>query len=1379
MSAANEPDVVPSQSLGTLPTHLDRYLAPFEAAWKRAERPVLEAFLPPAGADRQVVLAELICIDLQYRLQAGESARAEDYLTRYPELGIDPERVSNLIVSEYRLRRGREPELTPAEYERRFPHLASQLERLLTPAPTAASVPATDWGIGPQADSVIVSALRGGAALQLADYDVLGEVGRGGMGVVYRVRERQRGRIMALKTLQGMNPAALLRFKQEFRALAGVTHPNLVSLYELMCDRGQWLFTMEFVAGVDFLDYVRAGVAPSGQLVRARAALRQLAQGVAALHAAGRLHRDIKPRNVLVTPEGRVVLLDFGLAAELDQAGLHQSTEQHLLGTIAYMSPEQAAAQPVSPATDWYSVGVMLYEVLTGRLPLQGGALQLLQDKQTVDPPAPHELVPDVPEDLDRLCMELLRRHPAARPTGAEILRRLDWATPGDNAGWPRVVEPVPPPRSRPLFVGREGHLATLAEAFAAVRRGETVGVSVYGPSGAGKSALLQHFLDGLGEHAEAVVLAGRCYEQESVPYKALDSLIDALSRYLGHLPMADAQALLPRDVLHLARVFPVLQRVQAVAKAPSRPVESADPHEARRRAAVALRELLARLGDRQPLVLFIDDLQWGDLDSAALLADLLRPPDPPVLLLLGAYRSEDVPVSPFLRAYLEPQTGAAALVVRHDLVVDALTPGEAQDLAMTLIGRSDPDTRTQAEAIARESGGNPFFVYELVQHVRGQAGREGVVLSQVALDEVLWSRIVQLPEEARHLLEVVAAAGRPVRDADACRAAGVVEERAALATLQSGRLIRTRRREIDTYHDRVRETMLAHLDPAALSDCHRCLAETLESGGATDPEVLAVHFQGAGQAERAGRYFAAAAAQAAQALAFEHAARLYRQALQLSSTDAQEERELRVRLADALANAGRGADAAREYLAAAASASIKEGLEFRRRAGLQYLVSGHVDDGIRALRPVLSAVGMRLATTPLRALLALLFRRTQLWLRGVGFRQRLPGQIPAADLERIDICWSVAVGLVIIDPIRSAPFSSRGLLLALKAGEPFRIARALAIEAALVASAGGWAQRRGVRLLKVAEDLARRLDEPYARGMVTMMTGCFEFLEGRWKTGLEHCDRAEKIFRDHCIGANWELDTAHTFSLWSLNFMGQVVELRGRWHQLVLEARTRGDLYALANLPYNMALVRLAAEDVGEARRELHEALSQWTQEGYHIQHHNALLAQVQIELYSGNATAAWEQVTKNWPAFSRALLARVQCVRIQMRQMRAYSALAAAVTASNPKPLLHAAKRDARRFRSEQLPWADGLDRYIRAALAVQSGDDGAARRLLDQAITAFESINMGLYAAATRRRLGQMIGGAEGQALMAEADAWMARQTIRNPARMAAVFAPGFPD
>src|SRR6185436_3555393 len=141
-----------------------------------------------------------------------------------------------------------------------------------------------------------------------------------------------------------------------------------------------------------------------------RLALRQLAEGLHALHETGKLHRDIKPSNVLVTKEGRVVILDFGLVAEAEGKKAHDSIT--LAGTPDYMSPEQGAQLPISRASDWYSVGVMLYQALTARLPFSGKYFEVMMNKQNFDPPQPADLIPNTPPDLNELCVRLLRRKP-------------------------------------------------------------------------------------------------------------------------------------------------------------------------------------------------------------------------------------------------------------------------------------------------------------------------------------------------------------------------------------------------------------------------------------------------------------------------------------------------------------------------------------------------------------------------------------------------------------------------------------------------------------------------------------------------------------------------------------------------------------------------------------------------------------------------------------------------------------------------------------------------------------------------------------------------------------------------------------------------------
>jgi serine/threonine protein kinase/tetratricopeptide (TPR) repeat protein len=935
--------------------------------WRQGQQPDVLDFLARAAEPTPAEVAAALLVDQRERWRLGDRRLAEAYLELFPRLRGDFEYALELIYGEYllRLEVGEPADRAEQELARRFPPFAerlalqAQLHRALgavghTSQSGLSTGPGSATPPGLQAqDSTAWPSPPG--------YTITGHLGQGGMGVVYRAVDVARQRTVALKTLKCLDPAALYRLKQEFRALAEASHPNLVHFHELLSDGRQWFLSMELVEGANFLDHVRPAAASppaptadplaaaamdeaatthhvnGADLPRLRAALGQLATGVAALHEMGKLHRDVKPTNVLVRPGGQVVLLDFGLAGELDRSGQHLSGEGHFAGTVAYVSPEQAAGQALTPASDWYSVGVVLYQALTGRLPFGGrDALRILHDKQTADADPPRAVAAGVPDDLDQLCADLLRRSPQGRPSGPEVLRRLGAGQAGSAPAASAAAS------QRAPFVGRTQHLATLREAFETSKRGRAVTALVQGRSGAGKSHLVLHFLAGLTERGEAVVLAGKCYERESVPYKALDGLVDSLSQHLARLPSLEAQALLPRDVHLLARTFPVLQRVPAVAQAPGQRGEVADLREARRRTFAALHELLGRLSDRRPLVLFIDDLQWGDADSAAQLAELLRPDVAPALLFVGCSRSEDAAASACSKLILGEKQPAGE---RWDLVVEPLTPAEARELALALMGRDDPAGVARAEAVARESAGNPFFVQVLVQRLAAGLTSPGCLPDEagaLGLEQLLWERLQALPEDARQLLEVVAVSGQPLSRAEACQAAGLAgQDPKALAVLQANRLLRgtglAALEEVETYHDRVREAILLHLPSATRKGHHLRLAEALEhstsaqagvepDGGAAEhgrhPAArrvfdLAYHFDAAGESVRAFPHALAAAERARSQHALQMAEQQLRIALR-GASDGQSRCQVALGLGDVLMLLGEYGEAERQFQAAA-----------------------------------------------------------------------------------------------------------------------------------------------------------------------------------------------------------------------------------------------------------------------------------------------------------------------------------------------------------------------------------------------------------------------------------------------------------------------------
>jgi hypothetical protein len=426
----------------------------------------------------------------------------------------------------------------------------------------------------------------------------------------------------------------------------------------------------------------------------------------------------------------------------------------------------------------------------------------------------------------------------------------------------------------------------------------------------------------------------------------------------------------------------------------------------------------------------------------------------------------------------------------------------------------------------------------------------------------------------------------------------------------------------------------------------------------------------------------------------------------------------------------------------------------------------------------VLDTVGMKWPETRRRALWSLILRRAGIRLRGLWFRERHPTQISPQDLIRIDTCGSVAVGLSMVDPIRAADFQARCLLLSLRCGEPYQIVRALALEAGHAAVGGGPARHRVAQLLKKAHILAHRVSNPRARGEVALAAGIAACMQGRWKRAVRLCDRAEKVFREHGTGVAWEVDTARGWAAEALQHSGQIVELARRLPSLRAEARRRGNLYALSSLGCDKTLPELAADDPEAAEQNVRESMAPWPKTEFHVQHLDELYALVQIDLYRGRGDVAWRRIRERWPALARSLLLRVQMVRGLMYHTSARCALAAALSTDHPRPLLRAAGQAARRLEREKQPWMEPLAGLVRATIAASGGDTSRAVKLLTHAITRFDAVDMALYAAAARRRLGEILGGDEGAALCAAAHWWMAGQNVVDPARMAALCAPGFP-
>ena len=1201
------------------------------------------------------------------------------------------------------------------------------------------------------------------------------ELGAGGMGVVYLVRDRERGRDVALKTLGRLEAQALYRFKHEFRSLADLSHPNLVELGELIGADDQWFFTMEYVDGVDFVTHARpagrrravdvhaetrvgdplsiatlTAIDPPAELAaeaaeaaddeydepRLRAALVQLVSGLRALHDAGKVHRDVKPGNVLCGADGRVTVLDFGLVTDYRERDVEDG--RTICGTPDYMAPEQVALEPVGPPADWYAVGVMLYEVLTGQLPFSGPVASLLWQKVHAEaPPLPAA----APADLAGLCRALLARDPALRPTGLEILRRLQVDDEADADDGPHEL----------AFVGRAHELGQLGQLLARSRDRPTM-VVVSGESGLGKTALVQTFLARTLAAAPAtLVLHGRCFERESVPYKAFDGAVDALSRMLLQDPVPLPT---PAVLAALRRVFPVLRRVPGVAAVPDEDTQ-ASVTEQRWVAFRGLRQLLAQYAERTALILCLDDLHWADADSLVLLEELLAPTAEPLRALFLATSRTMVEVP-----------NAAATPVELPLV--ALTAEESERLAVTLAG-------DEAASIAREARGHPLFIRELCVRPRGAAAAHTV-------EEALHARVEAQGPEVRRLMEVVAIAGEPISQAIAAAAAGLElgAGTRCIAALRRAHLCRTLgvhpSDPVEPYHDRVRQAVLARMPPGTRADHCRRLAELLEQAGAGEsaPHLLVQLFATSGDLPRAAEYAEHAAAAAARALAFEHAAQLYRSALthgaaQPSGPEAARTRRLSLVLAETLGHAGRGADAAAVYLevAAAAADDPSVALRCRAEAACHQLGCGLVDEGLTTAARVLGELGQPWPATQGHAVARLLWHRLRLRLRGLHFRERTLADIPEAALVRLDTFDQIATNVGAIDPLIAGAFQVIALRLALAAGERGRIVRALAKEACFIALGGVPVRARAREIAARVRDLAVPGQQDHAAWVATA-SGFVAFLCGAFADAYPALAEAERRFMAGPVRHFAGLLSVRLFRLNAARQLGKFAEIHRSLAGYLRDAVHRGDRHAENSLVRAQNLAWLVEDNPDEARRRI--SASTWVAptRGLHQQHLYDLFARVDLALYTGEA-AQLVALLAEARRIAGSLLVRVQSNRCFLRHALARLALALAESSGDPRHLAAAATESAALAR-EGTRHATLLARLVRAAIHVRRRDPQRATAELHAVVASAGDLE--LYPTLARYRLAEL-GGAD----LSDAAAPLRREGVLDPARFVRVFAPGF--
>jgi len=1173
-----------------------------------------------------------------------------------------------------------------------------------------------------------------GEALRARRFELRSRLGAGGAGTVHAAWDHERGELVALKTLHQVSPSALLRLKTEFRAAADLRHPGLVPLYELFAEGTDCFFTMELVEGVPLSTWLLedtpppsdlsgtmtigsladAGEAGSRRVLRAcptdvdrlRAVVLELVGAVGALHDQGKIHRDLKPSNVLVRADGRVRVLDYGLLLDVGSA---QAGVFH--GTPAYAAPEQALEGGFGPEVDAYAIGVMIFEALTGTLPFVGSPLQILAQKSEREAPSVDTMVA-APPDLVALVRRLLARAPAERATLGEIAATLGGARPTPEKS-----------AERPL-VGRAAELAVLDLALAAAERGEDRRLLLRGPSGIGKSTLVRAFVARAAARGFCT-LVGRCHHRESVPFNALDGVIDGLAQVLVDTP-AD-----PKDLALAGGLFPVLAGDNAG--------PSEDPALQRSRAVDALGRVLAAVARARRVALVVDDVQWADADSRALLADLFARPIPHcTLVLAGRDGAEKAWPWAITEVPIPPLGGAAA---------------EA-------LARSCGAEGARARSIAEASGGHPMFVQELTLDRTGTAA---------SLDDAVRSRVASLPARTRRVVELLSVAAGPISERALLLAAEIpVEARAGLVTaLAADRVARfgEQRRgrafaTVEPFHDRVREAVSAGLDEAGRRSLHAALHRGLTAAGLDEVELTLAHLDGAGQTAEASRLAAEVARRADQAFAFDRAADLYREAMRLGNADP----SLPGLHAQALARGHRAKEAAEAFVVVGRRDPTRR-REAMRRAAELFLVAGEQQRGIDLLRTLLVERRMPLPETTLGALAALLRE----WVDN-----RVPLRRPLSE-DDATLLRTLSQGLGMSDHVRAAVYQQRWFGAAMRAPFSRHAGQAIAMEALFRGSTGPRGRRRAEPLMAMVDDLAAKTGDPE--------TACWAFacrvlnasFAGESTTVIDDLATAERMFRERTEANTWPITSLQLLRAFRVRIGGDFVHLRKILPEILNDARRRGDRYLETTMRRGANVLFLCDDDVAGSERMLEELRWDAPLGGYQFQHYFAFEAAAENLLYQGEGHRILE---RHGDALSAVLLSHVerqQPVRALSRSLWGRAWLARAERGLDVTRAVVTASVLARGLLAEGYPDAIARGHLLRAGVAAVRGSDPAPA--LRAAIDWAERYSLLHVGAAAHQRLAECSAGAAARAHAEAAARYAEVHGIRRPAAMTDVCAPGF--
>ncbi len=723
-------------------------------------------------------------------------------------------------------------------------------------------------------------------------YAVKSFLGEGGRKRVYLAHDSKLDRDVAVAVIKtdGLDEDGLKRVKREAQAMGRLgDHPNIVTVFDIGDDNGRPYIVSQYMGGGDLDGLLNAAPERRLPIAEAMRIAQMVQRGLAHAHERGIVHRDLKPGNIWLTEDGDAKIGDFGLAVSLDRSRL--TMEGMMVGTVAYMPPEQALGRQPDARSDLYSLGCVTYEMVTGRAPFLGDdPVAIISQHINTAPVAPSWHNPEVPRALESLVLRLLAKDPNERPeSAAAIPEALGAIVTSASTTTPVAQESDVNPLDRlatGIFVGRDKEMDELRAGLEDSLSGRGRLMMLVGEPGIGKTRTSEEFAT-YARLRNVQVLWGRCYEGEGAP--AYWPWVQIIRSYVHDKEPKDLMSEMGPGAADIAQVVSeVGERLPGLPAPPA-----LEPEQARFRLFDSITTFLKNASKGRPLMVVLDDMHWADKPSLLLLQFLAKELRGSRLLVLGTYRDVE------LRRQ-HPLAQALGELNRENLsqrvLLRGLTENDVRRFVEVTAGSTPPDTLVQA--VYRETEGNPFFVNEIVRLLvadgrleKAEGVKDWSVTIPQSVREVVGRRLDHLSEECNKVLTIGSVIGREFGLQLLEKVSEVKGDKLldALEEATAARVIAELPGSADHYwfsHALIRETLYEELSTTRRIRLHRQIGDALEELDAEgNLPQLAYHFAEAapgGDVDKAVEYARKAGERAVAQFAWEDAVTQFERAVQV-----------------------------------------------------------------------------------------------------------------------------------------------------------------------------------------------------------------------------------------------------------------------------------------------------------------------------------------------------------------------------------------------------------------------------------------------------------------------------------------------------------------